>query len=187
MTLQDIEVEIVKRTLDSCCTIPQRNARTLQAEIHLLNKSNVFSKDGAEPVDSVRKNSRFANTKCRPLPSKAQCARRKLEDLAGELEQAVYRNLVKSTYAIVKRLVPVQARQKDGSPTWVTMVRLQLAEMHWCRGRYRWKPNLSFPKPRNGPSLNTKLRMRSGQLHNCQMGRLVRAFGVEVLQSKKQV
>ena len=26
--------------------------------------------------------------------------------------------------------------------------------------------------------------MRSGQLHNCQMERLVRAFGVEVLQSK---
>ena len=50
--------------------------------------------------------------------------RRKLEDLAGELEQAVSCNQVKTTYAMVKRLAPVQAppmvtvRQKDGSPTW---------------------------------------------------------------------
>ena len=32
--------------------------------------------------------------------------RRKLEDLAGELEQAVSRNQVQSTYAMVKRLAP---------------------------------------------------------------------------------
>ena len=50
--------------------------------------------------------------------------RRKWEDLAGELEQAVSRKQVKSTYAMVKRLAPVQAppkftvRQKDGSSTW---------------------------------------------------------------------
>ena len=47
-----------------------------------------------------------------------------MEDLLGELEQAVSRNQVKSEYAMVKRLAPVQApprvtvRQKDGSSTW---------------------------------------------------------------------
>ena len=47
-----------------------------------------------------------------------------MEDLAGELEQAVSCNQVKSTYAVVKRLASVQAppratvRQKVGSPTW---------------------------------------------------------------------
>ena len=47
-----------------------------------------------------------------------------MEDLAGELEQAVSRNQVKSTFAMVKRYAPVQAppkvtvRQKDGSSTW---------------------------------------------------------------------
>ena len=69
----------------------------------------------------------------------------------------------------------------------VTMVRLQLAEMHWSlflvQSRFRWKPNLSFPKPRNGYLLrrlfHTKLEMRSGQLHSCHMERLVRAFKAE--------
>ena len=129
MTTPDIEAEIVRRTLNTCCTLPQRKARTLrlpQRFWHLLSRSNVSSKDGAEPADSVRKNSCLAIINRRPLPSKEQLRahkRRKLEDLAGELERAVSCNQVKSTYAMVQRLAPLQApprvtvRENDGSPT----------------------------------------------------------------------
>ena len=59
------------------------------------------------------------------------------------------------------------------------------------QSRFDWKPNLSFPKSKNGyllrRLLHTKLEMRSGQLHSCQMERLVRAPGAEVLQIKTGV
>ena len=50
--------------------------------------------------------------------------RRQLEELAGELEQAVSRGETRATYAMFKLIAPVQApckvkvRHKDGSPTW---------------------------------------------------------------------
>ena len=131
MTTQDIEAEIVKRALDTCCTVPQR-AKHEHFDFrlrfwHLLSISNAFFNDGAEPRRLCEKEqlsrqykSQTAVVKCAVRAYK----RRKLEDLAGELEQAVSRNQVKSTCAMVKRLAPVQAppnvtvRQKDGSPTW---------------------------------------------------------------------
>ena len=69
------------------------------------------------------------------------------------------------------------------------MVRLQLAQMHGSpclvQSRIRW---ISFSKPRNGyflrRLLHTWQEMRSVQLHTCQMERLVRALGAEVLQIK---
>ena len=99
---------------------------------------------------------------------------------------------------MVKRLAPVQAppratvHQKDGSPTWghdgeIGARRDALVTL-MEQSRFLWKPNLSFSNPRHGyllrRLLNTKLKMRSEQLHSCQVGRLVRAFGVEVLQIK---
>ena len=77
----------------------------------------------------------------------------------------------------------------------VTMARLERAQMHWSlfleQSRLLWKPNLSFSKPRHGyllrRLLNTKLKMRSWQLHSCQVERLVRAFGVEVLDSVRKL
>ena len=99
---------------------------------------------------------------------------------------------------MVKRLAPVQAppkvtvRQKDGSPTWShdneiaarreTLVTIVGAEPLSLQAEPR------FFKPRNGyflrRLLHSKLEMCSGQLHSCQMERLVREFGAEALQIK---
>ena len=127
------------------------------------------------PVDSVRKSSCLAG----PVKGAVRAYwRRKLEDLAGEVEQAVSRGEARATYAMVKRLARVQApprftvRQKDGGEIGArrdALVTILGAERHRYLLRHL---------------LNTKLRMRSGVFRSCQVERLVRAFGVEVLQIK---
>ena len=193
MTTPDIDAEIVTRALG--CTAPQRRARTLRLP--------------AEILALVEQEQRFLQRwlGSRRLFEKEQLSRlkvptykrRKLEDLAGEVEQAVSRGEARATFAMVKRSARVQApprvtqyARKTDHQRGATMVRLKGAEMQLSpfleQSRFRWKPNPNFPKPRHGSLLrrllNTKLKMRSGQLHSCQMERLVRAFGVEVLQIK---
>ena len=51
--------------------------------------------------------------------------RRKLKDHGGDLEVAVSRNQVRTTYAMVKRVAPVPTLPP------VTMERLKHAETHW--------------------------------------------------------
>ena len=116
------------------------------------------------------------------------------------MEQAVSRGEARATYEMVKRSAPVQApprvtvHQKDGSPKWghdgEIGARKDALVTLMEQSRLLWKPNLSFPKPRHGflriRLLNTKLKMRSEQLHSCQVGRLVRAFGVTSLQERWQ-
>ena len=119
--------------------------------------------------------------------------RRKLEELAGEVEQAVSRGEASPTYAMVKRLAPrVTVRQKDGSPTWghdgdIEARRDALVTVFGAEPlSSETEPQLPQAKTWIPPEtlLNTMLKMRSGQLHSCQMERLVRAFGVEVLPIK---
>ena len=99
---------------------------------------------------------------------------------------------------MVKRLAPVQAqpkvtvRQKDGSSMWChdgeNAARRDVLVTILEQSRFRRKPNLSFPKPRNGyllkRLLHTKLAMCSGQQRSCQMEKLVRALEAEALQVK---
>ena len=130
MTTPDIEAEIVKRTLDTCCTVPQRKARTLRLPAEILalveQKQRLLQRwRGARGLCEKEQLSRQYKSQTAAVKRAVRAyKRRKWEDLAGELEQAVSCNQVKSTYAMVKRLAPVQApprvtvRQKDGSPTW---------------------------------------------------------------------
>ena len=205
MTTPDIEAEIVERTLDTCCTVPQRKARTLRLPAEILalaeQKQHLLQRwRGARRLCEKEQMSRQCKSQTAAVKRAVRAyKRRKLEDLAGKLEQAVCCNQVKSTYAMAKRLALFQApprvtaRQKYGSPTWVhdgeiTARRHALVTFFGAEPLFRWKPNLSFPKPRHGyllrRLLHTKLEMRCGQLHSCQMERLVRAFGAEVLQIK---
>ena len=74
MATPDIEAEIVKRALDTCCRVPQRDARTLRLSAEILALVDQKQrKDGAEPEDSVRKNSCLACKSRRPQSSKEQC------------------------------------------------------------------------------------------------------------------
>ena len=113
----------------TCCTVPQRKARTLRhpAEIlaHVEQKQRLLQRwRGARRLfEKEQLSSQYKSQTAAVKRAVRACKRRKLKDLSCELEQAVSRNLVKSTYAMVKRLAPVQAppkvtvRQKDGSPT----------------------------------------------------------------------
>ena len=80
---------------------------------------------------------------------------------------------------MVNRLAPVQApprvtvRQKDGSPTWSHDGEIAARRDGMVTGDLLRR------------LLHTKLEMRSGQLHSCQMEKLVRAFGAEVLQMRR--
>ena len=190
----DIEAEIVKRALDTCCTALQRKARTLRLPgevLALVEQKQRF-------IPRWRGAFRLSQKEQLSRPYKSQTAvvkgavraykRKKLEELAGEVEQAGSRGEARATYAMVKRLAPFQVpprvtvRQKDGSPTW------ERAEMHWSLAEplsLETEPQLHQPKTYLlGRLLNTKLKMRSGQLHSCQVERLVRAFEVEALQMK---
>ena len=113
LTTPNIEADIVKRALDTCCTTPQRKARTLRlpAEIlALVEKKQRFLQRwrGARGLCEKEKLSRlymFAD-RSRQRVMRA-IKRRKLEDFAGEVEQAVSRGEARTTCAQVKRLAPV--------------------------------------------------------------------------------
>ena len=192
MTTPDIEAEIVKRSLNTCCTVPQRKARTLRLPAEILElieqKQRLLQRwRGARRLCEKEQLSRQYKSKTAAFKRAVRAYKRgKLENLAGELEQTIACNQVKSTYAMVKRLLPVQApprvtecARKIDLQRGVTKMRLLLSEMHWSQflvqSRFRWKPNASFPKPRNGyllrRLLHTKLKMRSGQFHSCQNGK----------------
>ena len=156
MTTPDIEAEIVERALRTCCTVPQRKARTLR-------RPAVFFNDGAEPVGSVRKSSCLACISRRPQSSKGQCAHSRGENWRNLLEKwnrqspaaKQEQHLQWSNDELRSRHRPKSqyARQMD-LQRGATMARLQRAEVHWSlfaeQSRFRWKPNLSFSKPRNG-------------------------------------
>ena len=165
LTTPDIEAEIVQRALDTCCTVQQRKARTLRLPAELLvlvEKKQRFLQRwrGARRLCEKEQLSRLYKSQTAAVKGTV-CAykRRELEDLDGELEHAISRNQVKSTYAMVKRLAPVQAppkvtvRQKDGPSTWGhdgEIAAQRCIGYFLEQSRFRWKPNLSFPKPRNG-------------------------------------
>ena len=117
------------------------------------------------------------------------CKRKRLEDLAGELEQAISRNQVRGT---VKRLAPVlapprvTARQKVGPPTWDHNGEID-ARRDALVTILEAEPLLlntepQSPKPSTGYLLRRKTP--SGQLHNCQTERLDRAFAAGALQTE---
>ena len=119
----DFEAEIVKRALDTCCTVSLRKARTLRllAEIlALVEQKQRFLQRwrGARRLCEKEQLSRQIKSQTAAVKGgSARIQEKQLEHLAGELE-------VTSTCAMVKRLAPVQAppkvtvRQKDGAPTW---------------------------------------------------------------------
>ena len=157
MTTPDIEAEIVKRALDTCCTVPQRKTRALRLPAGILalaeQKQRFLQRwRGARRLCEKEQLSRLCKSQAAAVKRAVRAyKRRKFEDLVGELEQAVSCNQVKSTIAMVnRRLAAVQApprdtvRQKDGSPTWG-----HDGESTAVQSRFRWKPNLSFTKPRN--------------------------------------
>ena len=128
MTTPDIEAEIVKRTLNTCCTVQQRKSRTLRllAEVWaLVEQKQRFLRHwrGARTLREKEQLSRQYKSQTTVEGAVRAHKRRKLEELA-EVEQAVSRREARATCAMVKRLAPVQApprvavRQQDGSPTW---------------------------------------------------------------------
>ena len=123
MTTPDIEAEIVKRALDTCCTVPQRKARTLR----LLEKQRFLRRwRGARRLCDKEQLSRQYKSQTAAVKGAVRAyKRRKLEELAGEVEQAVCRGEIRAMCAMVKRSAPGtgtaqshRVRQKDGSPTW---------------------------------------------------------------------
>ena len=113
LTTPNIEADIVKRALDTCCTAPQRKARTLRlpAEIlALVEKKQRFLQRwrGARGLCEKEQLSRLYKSQTAVVKRAMRaCKRRKLEDLAGEVEQAVSRGEARTTCAQVKRLAPV--------------------------------------------------------------------------------
>ena len=130
MTTPDIEAETVKRTLNTCGTIPQRKARTLRLPAEILalveQKQRLLQRwrGACRLFEKEQLSRQYKSQTAAAKRAVNEYKRRKLEDLAGELEQAISCNQVNSTYAMVKRLAPVQApqrvtvRQKERSPTW---------------------------------------------------------------------
>ena len=157
MTTPDLEAEIVKRALDTCCTVPQRTLRLPLRSWHLLSRGNVFFNDGAEPMGSVRMSSCLSYKSRRLQPSKGQSRggnwrnlleKWNIQSLAAKQEQRTQRS---SDQLHSRHRPKSQYARKMDLQRGATMVRLQRAEMHWSlfleQSRFRWKPNLSFPKP----------------------------------------
>ena len=135
MTTSDIEAEIVKRALDTCCTVPQRKARTLR----LPEKQRFLRRwRGARGLREKEQLSRQYKSQTSAVKG-AVCAykRRKLEELAGELEQAVCRGETRAMCAMVNDQLRSRHRPKSqyarkmDLQRGTTMARLQRAEMHW--------------------------------------------------------
>ena len=88
MTTPDIEAEIVKRTLDTCCTVPQRNARTLRLPAEILalveQKQRLFQRwRGARRLCEKEQLSRQYKSQTAAVRRAVRAKKRKLEDLAG--------------------------------------------------------------------------------------------------------
>ena len=191
MTTPDIEVEIVKRTLNTCCTVQQSKTRTLR----LL----------AEMLALVEKKQRFlqrwrgARRLCEKEQLSGQCKsqtpvvkgavraykRRKLEELAGEVDmqspaaKQEQRMQWSNDKLQSKHRPELQCDRRMDHQRGAMMVSSERAEMHLVL----FLEQCHFPTPRRGHRLthllNTKPKMHSGQSRSCQMEKLVCAFGVE--------
>ena len=101
MTTRDIEVEIVKRTLNTCCTVQQSKTRTLRLSAEILafvEKKQRFLQRwrGARRLCEKEQLSRLYKSQTPVVKGAVRAhTRRKLEEVAGEVEQAVSRGEAK--------------------------------------------------------------------------------------------
>ena len=103
--------------------------------------------------------------------------RRKLKDLAGELEKAVSRNQVKPTYAMVQT-----PSSSPNAPTSESSSESRITS--WDHdgeidARRDALVNIFGPEPQ-AKLYTTRRKTSSGQSHNCQLERLDRALRTKV-------